>query len=123
MDAIFMTASWPNEAHMKGGVIAPFVYKLTKVNTMFLGLGDVNMVMRQCLRKRIRLLKRQVCFLCAINMIAAFYLFVLHPFLLFGTNTSQYALPTFMMGTLSSELVLVGASIVCLKSPVLPLAL
>jgi hypothetical protein len=108
---------------MKGGVIAPFIYKLTKVNAMFLGLGDVNMVMRRCLRKWICLLKGQVCFLCTASMIAAFYLFVLHPFLLFGTNTSQYALPTFMVGTLSSKLVLVGASIVCLKSPVLPLAL
>ena len=42
---------------------------------------------------------------------------------LLGTNTPEDALPPFMMGTLSGKLVLVGASVVYLEVPVLPLAL
>lgn len=42
---------------------------------------------------------------------------------LLGTNTPEDALPPFMTGTLSGKLVLVGASVVYLEVPVLPLAL
>ena len=46
------------------------------------------------------------------------------PMVLFlGMNTPEDALPFFVMGTLSSKPVLVGASIVFLDVSVLPLAL
>jgi hypothetical protein len=42
---------------MKTRVVVPFVYKLTEINAMLLGLGDVDMILRQHLRKWIHLLK------------------------------------------------------------------
>ena len=42
---------------MKTRVVAPFIYKLTEINAMPLGLGDMDIVLRQYLRKWIRLIK------------------------------------------------------------------
>jgi hypothetical protein len=52
-----------------------------------------------------------------------FRLFMQATVLLLGTNTSEYPLSLFLTGTLSSKLILVGASIVYLEALVLPFAL
>jgi hypothetical protein len=72
------------------------------------------------LRQWICLFEGQACVLCAIVMIEL-HLFIM--VVLLGTNTPEDALPPFMTGTLSGKLVLVGASVVYLEVPVLPLAL